>query len=139
MCVGGLIVVNAVWLAALATRGSFFSVVGGLYRWNTVYGPVLMAISAIVVLRLRPSRAILRRAAFAMVVLAILAFGLRVWATHIEPRWLHVRSATLVSPKVEHPLRIVHLSDIQSDRVGAYEEKVVDVVRDLLPDLVVHG
>lgn len=62
--------------------------------------------------------------------------GLRVWASHVEPFRLQVRAERLESAKVSRPLRLVHLSDVQSGRVGEWERRVLDRVASLEPDLV---
>lgn len=119
-------------------RDSLFFVVDAVYRFNTLYLPALLAAAALGLMALRPASVLLQRAPIALVVVAVLVFGTRVWATNIEPRLLQVRTERIGSPKVRRPLRIVHLSDIQSDRVGDYEREVVEVVRGLQPDIVVH-
>jgi predicted MPP superfamily phosphohydrolase len=64
--------------------------------------------------------------------------GLRVWATHIEPHCLQVRTVRIESAKITRPLRILHFSDVQSDRVGDYEARVFAQIVDLHPDLVIN-
>jgi len=58
---------------------------------------------------------------------------------HREPEDLHVRRhvVDLSGGTGRHTLRILHLSDIQTYRVGEYEERVLRLAGDLEPDLVV--
>lgn len=74
-----------------------------------------------------------------MVALAVLAVGVRIYATHVEPRRLQIHRESVASddPDAE-PLRILHLSDIQTDAVGEWEHRVVDEALALEPDLVIH-
>lgn len=58
-------------------------------------------------------------------------------AFFVEPRWLEVSRLTLSTPKVQQPLRIVVLADIQTDRPGAYEERALRMALAERPDLIV--
>ncbi|OPZ23032.1 MAG: putative metallophosphoesterase [candidate division BRC1 bacterium ADurb.BinA364] len=80
----------------------------------------------------------LRIAASAYGAIALACVALRIHATHIEPKLLAVREAELASPKIGRPIRLLHISDIQSDAVGRYEERVFDRMRALNPDLIVQ-
>lgn len=59
------------------------------------------------------------------------------YAIKIEPYKLTVRTIKLNGTKIKTPLRIVHVSDIQSDIVGSYENKVFNTIRLLKPDIVI--
>jgi hypothetical protein len=63
--------------------------------------------------------------------------ALRVYATHIEPRRLQVRTVAIASPKLTRPLRLLHISDIQAPAVGSYEARAFATMRSLRPDLVI--
>ena len=54
----------------------------------------------------------------------------------IEPRWLEISHITLPTTKVQQPLRIVVLADIQTDRPGAYEERALRMAMAEKPDLL---
>ena len=54
----------------------------------------------------------------------------------IEPAWLEVTHRRIASPKMDRPVRIVVLADLQTDRFGAYERRVLDRVMQEEPDLV---
>jgi predicted MPP superfamily phosphohydrolase len=68
-------------------------------------------------------------AALAVACVAVDAFA-------IEPRWLEVSHVALGSAKLDRPLRIVVLSDIQYDELGDYSRRVYRRVLDEHPDLV---
>ncbi|MCE5229759.1 metallophosphoesterase [bacterium] len=71
------------------------------------------------------------------IVTALLFYGARVWATDIEPNLLQVRRVTISTPKLTAPLRVLHITDIQSDYVGRREERAFEIMRGLNPDLVI--
>lgn len=70
--------------------------------------------------------------AAALVVVGIDAF-------FIEPHALQVNHHTLTSDKIDKPLRIVLVADLQTDQVGAYEEDAMTQVVALAPDLVLFA
>ncbi len=75
-----------------------------------------------------------RRAVGALAVLCVA--GVAVDAFLIEPRALEVRYETVRSARVSSPLRIVVLTDVQTDAPGDYEREVMRRAADLEPDLV---
>jgi predicted MPP superfamily phosphohydrolase len=54
----------------------------------------------------------------------------------VEPRWLELSRVEVTSDKVERPLRVAVLSDLQTDRVGEHERRAVRLVLDERPDLI---
>lgn len=58
------------------------------------------------------------------------------WATLVEPTALEVNTHTLSVAGLEAPIRVVVLSDLQTDAVGDFERRVIDLTRELAPDLV---
>lgn len=71
-----------------------------------------------------------------LMVCALGLVGVRVYAMEIEPYRLQVREVVISSDKVARELRVLHISDIQSFRVGAYEQRAFARMRELRPDLV---
>lgn len=67
--------------------------------------------------------------ALALVLVGIDAF-------FVEPRWLEVRRVQLSSPKLSQPVKIVVLSDLQTDDVGDYEAEVLAAVVKERPDVL---
>ncbi|MCH9683654.1 MAG: metallophosphoesterase [Deltaproteobacteria bacterium] len=65
---------------------------------------------------------------------AIVVLGLEAFVR--EPTALSVTRYTVVSAKVERPLRIAVLSDLQTDDPGAYERRAIRAVLDAEPDLI---
>jgi hypothetical protein len=65
--------------------------------------------------------------------------GLFGYANRVEPRDLRIRRARIVSPRLaglERPLKVVVLADLQTDRVGAFEERVFAAIDREKADLV---
>lgn len=63
-----------------------------------------------------------------------------VYAYHIEPTWLEITYHRYTHPLLHglaRPVTIVQITDIQTDHVGEYEERVLAEVARLRPDLVV--
>ena len=54
----------------------------------------------------------------------------------IEPTWLEVTHRRIASPQIDRPVRIVVLADLQTDRFGPYERRVLDRVVQEKPDLI---
>jgi predicted MPP superfamily phosphohydrolase len=54
----------------------------------------------------------------------------------IEPAWLEVRHEKVVSAKVHKPIRLVVISDLQTDHVGNFERKVFQKTMEAKPDMV---
>lgn len=77
-------------------------------------------------------RRILRVGAVALMAVGVDAFL-------IEPHALEVTHRRLVTDKVERPLRIAVLADIQTDAPGAYERRVLARVKAEHPDLILFA
>lgn len=54
----------------------------------------------------------------------------------VEPKNLEVSRITLFSEKITEPISLALLADIQTDRPGPYEEKVLELVKAEEPDLI---
>ena len=69
-----------------------------------------------------------------VVVAGLLLVGLDAFV--VEPRWLQVTHVTLPSDKLGTPLRVALLADLQTDAIGRYEERVLQLLTAEDPDLV---
>jgi uncharacterized protein len=67
---------------------------------------------------------------------ALLVAGIGVYAFWIEPRWLEITRVRIESAKLERPLRIVVVADLQTDRIGSYERRALAAVVAERPDLI---
>jgi hypothetical protein len=81
-----------------------------------------------------------RRRAAALVAWGILLLSVYVDAYHVEPRMLRVRLHS-VDGKGARPggtrLRVLHITDIQTPRIGAHEERALRTGLSYHPDLIV--
>ncbi len=75
-----------------------------------------------------------RRIAVAM---AVVIVGLGIEAFVREPTALSVTRYRIVSAKVDRPLRIAVLADLQTEEPGAYERRALRAALDAQPDLIV--
>ncbi|MBS2028289.1 MAG: metallophosphoesterase [Deltaproteobacteria bacterium] len=84
---------------------------------------------------------ILRRSRIAPVpaLAALLLVAIGVDAFSIEPRALEVEHFQVVSKKVDHPIRIGVVADIQVDAIGAHERDALATLAAEKPDLVLFA
>jgi predicted MPP superfamily phosphohydrolase len=66
--------------------------------------------------------------------ICIVLIGL--YASLIEPHWLEISHLTMSSVKIKEPIRVAVVADLQTDMPGKYEERVLNVVRQEMPDLI---
>ena len=60
------------------------------------------------------------------------------YVNQVEPYDLQIREEIVIDNRFTQELVLVHISDIQSDGIGAYESGVFDSIASLNPDLIVH-
>jgi len=115
-----------------------FGVVAQAFDFNLGWLPLLAAGLAVVFFALgRIARAgWVWGALFAAVALGL--GGLRYWVRYHEPHRLAIRTARIETDKLRRPVRILHVSDIQAARIGAYERSVFERMRELSPDLILN-
>jgi len=130
--------VLTMWLGMKPYLG--FEYIGHFYNFNTIAVPIVAGVAGLAGLaswRRLAERRSLRRATLACLAAALALPALRAYATHVEPHRLQLRHASLASAKIARPLRILHISDIQSAAVGPYEQAAFATMRQLKPDLIV--
>ena len=110
----------------------FFPWIGIYYGYITIIVPIVFALSAALFFKKH------KLAAWIYLALAVLLGLVRVYATYIEPYALEIRHETFKSPKIDRTIRLLHVSDIQSDGIGAYEQRVFDCAAALNPDIVIY-
>jgi len=112
----------------LATE--MFAVMANLANVLFVHAPVLLIVTATIIMgRWKVFGYTFYSAAAILILIGIHAF-------FIEPKRLEITHHTIYSEKVTEPLKIAHLSDIQTDDVGNYEERVLSEVAAVNPDLI---
>jgi uncharacterized protein len=132
LAVGGVLALGLALLSGAGTLPIFEAM--GLFAWAPfVHLPLALLAAALLFRRAEPRGAAAAAGAAGLVAL------LGTWSFLIEPRWLEVSHHELRSPRIERPLRVVLLADIQTDRVGAYERRVLQRAAGLHPDLVLFA
>lgn len=117
-----------------APRGPLGSAFGLLLAWSWTLGlvlPALLVIASIRLLRIHRGGAF----AFAAVAAAIVVVTVRAFV--IEPTALEVEHQVVHSDRVDAPIRIAVVADLQTDAPGAYETAALRAVMAEKPDLIV--
>jgi hypothetical protein len=128
---GVLVVVGMV--GAVIYGGTNFRM-ARLAAWTFfLHVPLFFVSTAFLALRRLPVLALVALGVAALVSLVALD------AFVIEPHWLEVSRLAVTSPKVEEPVRVVVLADVQTDRPGAYEARVMAQAVAAEPDLVLFA
>lgn len=76
--------------------------------------------------------------AFLYAFVAVDLFALRYYVTRVEPERLVVKHVRLETPKLGAPLRVLHISDIQSGGISDYEHAVFEQIKELKPDVILN-
>lgn len=118
-------------LAVIFSPGGIFGAMRAIAWVLFLHAPVVLLANA-AILRVES-----RVSAIAQAVVAVLLVGVAIDAFAIEPRWLEIVRYTVASPKITAPLRIVELTDVQTDDVGAWEAAAFARAMDEKPDLIV--
>jgi len=119
--------------SAIAFSGGLFGI-AQLGAWTVfLHVPLYLLGLAVLFWRLRPSLA--RSLVGFVAVLSLIALD----AFVIEPHWLDVNTIMLTSAKLDEPVRLVVIADIQTDRPGAYEARVLAEAMDQSPDLILFA
>ncbi len=125
-------------LCGIAAVGAAVVPLGGFARfqllaWATfVHGPLYLVASAVLLRRRRV-------VAIGALTTAALVWVIGVDAFVIEPRWLEVTHLEIPTDKLDAPLRIAVLADIQTDAPGDWEREVFARVVAEAPDLVLFA
>ncbi len=115
-------------------RPSVFHAILTLFEVGTVWFPItLIALGAMATLKRT-----LRKLGLTLIAVALLALGLRYYTTQIEPNNLKIRRIKIASAKLKKPIRLLHISDLQSAKLGAYESAVFERLKALNADLIIH-
>ncbi len=72
------------------------------------------------------------------VFVAVDLLGLRYYVTSVEPQRLVVHHVRLETPKLTKPVRLLHISDIQSGGITDYEVEVFTTIKELQPDMILN-
>ena len=78
------------------------------------------------------------RIALLYVFVAVDLLALRYYVTTVEPQRLVVHHVRLETPKLTKPIRLLHISDIQSGGITDYEVQMFEQIKTLEPDLILN-
>lgn len=119
-----------------------FSLIHQAYDFNLGHLPmgllVLAALFAGLGLTWARSRRLLFCFAGIYVFLAVDLFALRYYVTYVEPERLVLQQVRIETPKLQRPLRLLHISDIQAGSIGNYEKEIFARIAALDPDLILY-
>lgn len=100
----------------------------------TYHGSAFLLLAACILFR-KSRRALASVSAVLAVLIFILGFNMLVW----EPYSLVVERYTISSPKVKNKLRIVFVTDLQTDHIGQHERRTFRRIMEQNPDLIILG
>jgi predicted MPP superfamily phosphohydrolase len=82
---------------------------------------------------LRTWTRILERVSYVLAAIGLVCFY---YAFRIEPYWPEITHVTIVSPKVQAPVRFVHIADLHCDGKVRLEKRLPELIRSEHPDLI---
>lgn len=131
----GTLLLGIILLFGLALVAIFFPVDGfarvQLLAWGAfLYFPIFLLIGIIFFWKHK------RRLAVGLAVLFMITLLIAVDSFLIEPHWLKTTRVEIRSSKIDQPLTVAVLADIQTDSPGEYEKKVVEIIKGSDPDLI---
>ncbi len=119
-----------------------FTLIHKAYDFNLFELPLILIglglLSASLAITWRNSRRALIWVGIIYVFLGVDLFVLRYYVTYVEPERLLVRQVRLETPKLNEPVRILHITDIQAGSIGEYQEVIFDKIDSLNPDLIIN-
>jgi predicted MPP superfamily phosphohydrolase len=126
---GSILVLGSCGVLA-SSVGSFRTI--QLLAWIAfLYFPLLLAGVAFLFWRRKPLLAL----GSAILVLCVCLIGIDAFL--IEPRWLELTRVTIPSDKLQVPMRVAVIADLQTDDPGQYEERALGLIMAEQPDLIV--
>jgi predicted MPP superfamily phosphohydrolase len=126
-------------LAGIMFYGGLLSPVAGfgkirLFTWAVfVHYPLFLLGAACV------SFSRQRRLFYVCAALAVCTVLVGIDAFLVEPHWIEVTRRTIPSSKVQRPVRVAVIADIQTDSLQRYEEHVLELMADEQPDLILFA
>lgn len=119
-----------------------FSIIHKAYNFNLMELPLILFGVALLCAGLavtwRNSRRSLIWVAGIYAFLGADLFALRYYVTYVEPERLVVRRVRLETPKLDQPIRILHIADIQAGAIEGYQEAIFDRIETLQPDIIIN-
>jgi len=119
----------------VAGNYSFFQVVKYIYMTSTFLAPIIfLIVGSFVILclcRLKRDLHLLLWGGTLSIFIALFLFGIRAYATYYEPYNLQTNTIEIRCSKIYRSITLLHISDIQSPKIGWYEERVFDQIKQI--------
>lgn len=110
--------------------GAQFMALGALAQGLFLHAPALLLLCGWLLRREA------RRLALGSVCLGLLSLGVGAYAFWFEPTNLKLSRHRVISAKLEAPMRLVVLSDLQLERLGAHEKRAIGLALAQEPDVL---
>ncbi len=122
--------------------GPNFTIIHRAYDFNLFELPIILFVVAALcgglAVTWRNSRRSLIWMAGIYVFLGVDLFVLRYYVTYVEPERLVLRQVRLETPKLDRPVRILHIADIQAGAIEDYQRAIFDQIEALEPDMILN-
>ena len=119
-----------------------FDVIFACYKFNLNFLPILLLILGVIYSAVSFYLKNFRRVGVPLALFCLLTslslFALNYYITEVEPRKLLIRKVEIDSNKVTEPITIVHFSDVQSAKIGAYEKRIFKTIQKINADLILY-
>ena len=119
-----------------------FTIIHRAYNFNLMELPLILLAVALVCMALAVTWTNSRRSLLCVAgIYAFLGmdfFALRYYVTYVEPERLLVRQVRLQTPKLDQPIRILHIADIQAGAIEAYQKEIFERIELLQPDIIIN-
>lgn len=123
---------------AFSEKVSILLFIGVIFAILVIEASLLLRSVLNMALRRPVKRFFLARSAIIIHVFAAIIVICFLYGYFIEPYWIEIKTVEIVTPKLKSAsFRIVQISDMHCDTKQRNEEKVVHIINDLAPDVII--
>ena len=123
---------------AFSEKVSILLFIGVIFAILVIEASLLLRSVLNMLLRRPVKRFFLARSAIIIHVLAAIIVICFLYGYFIEPYWIEIKTVEIVTPKLKSAsFRIVQISDMHCDTKQRNEEKLVHIINDLAPDVII--
>ena len=119
-----------------------FTIIHRAYKFNLMEFPLILLSVSLLFLGLAVTWTNSRRSLICVAgiyaFLGLDLFALRYYVTYVEPERLVLRKVRLETPKLDQPVRILHIADIQAGAIEAYQNEIFERIESLQPDIIIN-
>ena len=119
-----------------------FTIIHRAYKFNLMEFPLILLGVSLVFLGLAVTWTSSRRSLICVAgiyaFIGLDLFALRYYVTYVEPERLVLRQVRLETPKLDQPIRILHIADIQAGAIEAYQNEIFERIESLQPDIIIN-